>query len=139
MIPTPGQPDKYYGIGVVNYYTGETAVQFHLRKRRKEIAQLLEALVEKLPTGTIYVAWDYASTRENGEAEAVVRAAAGRLVLLSLHRRTARGSIPSKCCGDIFVGKQPTANSLRRNRHCWQRPKTASTVSTIHREVCCIQ
>ena len=84
MIPTPGQPDKYYGIGAVNYHTGECIVQFHRRKRRQEIAQLLEALVEKHPTGTIYVAWDNADTHEDDEGEAVVRAAAGRLVLLYL-------------------------------------------------------
>jgi transposase len=84
MIPTPAQPDKYYGIGAVNYYTGETVVQFQRHKRRKEIAQLLEALVEKHPTGIIYVAWDNASTHEDDEVEAVVRAAAGRLVLLYL-------------------------------------------------------
>jgi putative transposase len=63
MIPTPGQPDKYYGIGAVNYHTGESVVLFQRRKRRKEIAQLLEALMEKHPTGTIYVAWDNANTR----------------------------------------------------------------------------
>ena len=84
MIPTPGQPDKYYGIGAVNYHTGETVVQFHRRKRRAEIAQLLEALVSKHPTGTIYVVWDNASTHADDEIEAVVRAAAGRRVLLYL-------------------------------------------------------
>lgn len=84
MIPTPGQPDKYSGIGAVNYHTGESLVQFQRRKRRKEIAQLLEALVEKHPTGTIYVAWDNADTHQDDEVEAVVRAAAGRLVLLYL-------------------------------------------------------
>jgi transposase len=84
MIPTPGQPDTYYGIGAVNYHTGESVVLFRRRKRREEIAQLLEALVEKHPTGTIYVAWDNASTHEDDEIEAVVRAAAGRLVLLYL-------------------------------------------------------
>jgi transposase len=84
MIPTPGQPDKYYGIGAVNYHTGESVVQFQRRKRRQEIAQLLEALLEKHPTGTVYVAWDNASMHEDDEIEAVVRAAAGRLVLLYL-------------------------------------------------------
>ena len=84
MIPTPGQPHKYYGIGAVNYHTGETVVQFQRHKRRQEIAQLLEALVEKHPTGTIYVAWDNANTHEDDEVEAVVRGAAGRLVLLYL-------------------------------------------------------
>ncbi len=84
MIPTPGQPDKYYGIGAVNYYTGESVVLFQRHKRRKEIALLLEALLEKHPTGTIYVAWDNANTHEDDEVELVVRAAAGHLVLLYL-------------------------------------------------------
>ena len=59
-------------------------VLFQHRKRRQEIAQLLEALVEKHPTGTIYVAWDNADTHQDDEVEEVVRAAAGRLVLLYL-------------------------------------------------------
>lgn len=84
MIPTPGQPTKHYGIGAVNYHTGETEVIFRKRKRRREIAELLQRLVDKHPTGTIYVAWDNASTHEDDEVEAVVRAAAGRLVLLYL-------------------------------------------------------
>jgi putative transposase len=84
MIPTPGQPSRYYGIGAVNYHTGETVVLFERRERREEIATLLEALVAKHPTGTIYVAWDNADTHADQEIEAVVRAAAGRLVLLYL-------------------------------------------------------
>ena len=83
-IPTPTQPDKYYGIGAVNYHTGETVVHFELHKRRREIAQLLSALLEKHPTGTVYVAWDNANTHEDDEVEEVVRGAAGRLVLLYL-------------------------------------------------------
>ena len=83
-IPTPGQPHRRYGIGAVNDHTGETVVQFHRHKRRKEIALLLEALLAKHPTGTVYVAWDNASMHEDDEVEAVVRAAAGRLVLLYL-------------------------------------------------------
>lgn len=84
MIPTPGQPDTYYGIGAVNYHTGETVVQFQRHKRRQEIAQLLSAWGEKHPSGTIYVAWDNARTQEDDEVEEVVRSAAGRLVLRSL-------------------------------------------------------
>ncbi len=84
MIATPAQPHRRYGIGAVNYHTGETVVRFERRKRRQEIAQLLEALLAKHPTGTIYVAWDNASTHEDDEVEDVVRAAAGRLVLLYL-------------------------------------------------------
>jgi len=84
MIKTPGHQQTSYGIGAVNYSTGETVVQFQQHKRRKEIAHLLEALVEKHPTGTIYVAWDNANTHEDDEVEAVVQAAEGRLVLLYL-------------------------------------------------------
>ncbi|HEV2461362.1 MAG TPA: IS630 family transposase [Ktedonobacterales bacterium] len=84
MIPTPAQPTKHYGIGAVNYHTGETVVLLRRHKRRKEIAELLQALLDKHPTGTIYVAWDNANTHEDDEVEAVVRGAAGRLVLLYL-------------------------------------------------------
>ncbi len=54
------------------------------RKRRAEVAELLEALLEKHPTGTVYVAWDNSNTHENDEVEAVLRGAAGRLVSLYL-------------------------------------------------------
>jgi len=84
MIPTPGQPKKHYGLGAVNYHTGETVVLFKRRKRRREVAELLQTLVEKHPTGTIFVAWDNADTHQDDEVEAVVRGAAGRLVLLYL-------------------------------------------------------
>jgi transposase len=84
MIPTPGQPYRRYGLGAVNYHTGQTVVLFRRHKRRREVAELLQALVDKHPTGTIYVAWDNADTHEDDGVEAVVRAAAGRLVLLYL-------------------------------------------------------
>jgi putative transposase len=78
MIPTPGQPTKHSGIGAVNYYTGETEVIFPRRKRRREIAELLQGLLDKHPTGIPYVAWDNASTHQDDEVEAVVRGAAWR-------------------------------------------------------------
>ena len=84
MIRTPGQPTKHYGIGAVNYHTGETVVLFRRRKRRQEIAELLDALLAKHPSQTVYVAWDNMVTHQDDEVEAVVRAAAGRLVLLYL-------------------------------------------------------
>jgi transposase len=83
-IPTPGQPKVHYGLGAVNYHTGETVVIIRKRKRRIEVAELLQALVDKHRTETIYVAWDNAITHQDDEVEAVVRAAAGRLVLLYL-------------------------------------------------------
>jgi len=84
MIPTPGQPKVHYGLGAVNYHTGETVIIIRKRKRRLEVAELLQTLVDKHPTGTIYVTWDNAVTHQDDEVEAVVRAAAGRLVLLYL-------------------------------------------------------
>lgn len=84
MIPTPGTTKTHYGLGAVNYHSGETVVLFRKRKRRKEVAELLQALIEKHPTGTIYVTWDNAFTHQDDEIEAVVRGAADRLVLLYL-------------------------------------------------------
>ncbi len=84
MIETPAQPKKRYGIGAVNYHTGQTVVLIRRRKRRPEVAQLLEALLEKHPRGIVYVAWDNSNTHEDDEIEEVLRGAAGRLVLLYL-------------------------------------------------------
>ncbi len=47
------------------------------RKRRRETAELLEALLEKHPTGRVYVAWDNSNTHEDDEIEAVLRGAVG--------------------------------------------------------------
>jgi transposase len=84
MIPTPGQPKTQYGLGAVNYHTGENVVIIRKRKRRIEVAELLEALLDKHPNETIYVTWDNAVTHQDDEVEAVVRGAAGRLILLYL-------------------------------------------------------
>lgn len=84
MIPTPGQPKTHYGLGAVNYHTGKTVVIIRKRKRRQEVAELLNALLEEHPSGTVYVAWDNASMHQDDEVEEVVRGAAGRLVLLYL-------------------------------------------------------
>lgn len=84
MIATPGQPNTHYGLGAVNYHTGETLVLVRPHKRRREIAELLQTLVDKHPHERVYVAWDNATTHEDDEIEAVVRRAAGRLVLLYL-------------------------------------------------------
>ena len=55
MIPTPGQPKKRYGIGAVNDHTGETIIMIQKRKRQEQIAELLEELLKKHPTKTVYV------------------------------------------------------------------------------------
>ena len=51
MIPTPGKPKKHCGLGAVNYHMGETIVLFRRRRYRREVAELLQALVDKHPTG----------------------------------------------------------------------------------------
>jgi DDE superfamily endonuclease len=45
MIPTPMQPTRRYGLGAVNWHTGETVVLTRQHKRRREIAEVLEALL----------------------------------------------------------------------------------------------
>ena len=84
MITTPYQWKKRFGIGAVNYHTGETVVLIRKRKRRREIAQLLRVLLEKHPGQTVYVAWDNVNTHYDDDVDDVVRNAAGRLVLLYL-------------------------------------------------------
>ena len=84
MIPTPGQPKKHYGIGGVNYHTGETVVLIRKRKRRPQIAEFLQTLLDKHPDQIVYVAWDNFIAHQDDEVEAVVRGAAGRVVLLYL-------------------------------------------------------
>lgn len=84
MISTPHQPKKHYGIGGVNYHTGETVVIFRRRKRRLQIAEFLQHLLNAHPQETIYVTWDNVNTHQDDEVEAIVRSAAGRLVLMYL-------------------------------------------------------
>jgi transposase len=81
MRPTPGQPSKRDGLGTVRSHTGETVVLFRRRKRRQEVAERWQALVDQPPTGAIEVAWENAASHAEAEVEAVVRAAAGRVVL----------------------------------------------------------
>jgi transposase len=82
--PDAGQPTTHYGLGAVNYHTGETVVLTRRRKRRGKVAELLQAVLAEHPAGKIYVAWDNADTHADDEVEAVVRGAAGWLVLLYL-------------------------------------------------------
>ena len=84
MIPPPGQPYKPYGLVAVNDPTGDTVVLFRRHTRHREVAELWQVLVDKHPTGTIDVTWDNADPHADDEIEAVVRAAAGRLVRLYL-------------------------------------------------------
>jgi transposase len=82
MSPIPAQPTQHYGIGAVTYQTGQTVVLVRRHTRRRAIAALLSALLDRHPTRTVDIAWDNARTPEDDEVEAVVRGATGRLVLL---------------------------------------------------------
>lgn len=84
MIRMAPRDRHCYGLGAVNYHTGETLVLFRARKRRLEVAQLLQALLDKHPTGNIYLVWDNASTHRGGEINAILAQAQGRLRLLYL-------------------------------------------------------
>jgi putative transposase len=84
MIPTPLKNRTHFGIGAVNYHTGETVVIVRPHKRRIEIAELLRGLLKKHRQQTIYVAWDNATTHSEGEVDQVLQEANGRLILLYL-------------------------------------------------------
>jgi len=99
MIPVPMQPTRRFGLGAVHWHTGETVVLTRRRKRRREVAELLQALVDKLPHEPVYVTWDNSGMHEEDEVGAVVRGAAGQLVLLYLTTYSLLGSIPSRCSG----------------------------------------
>ncbi len=83
-IPTPGQEERAYGIGAVNYHTGETVMTTREHKRKADIAAMLRALIDRHPTGIIYLTWDNSPTHFGGEIENVLKEAQGRLVLLYL-------------------------------------------------------
>ena len=63
MIPTPMQPTRRYGLGAVNWHTGETLVITRHHKRRREVAELLQVLLDHHPDKTVYVTWDNATSR----------------------------------------------------------------------------
>jgi hypothetical protein len=101
----------------VNSHTGATVVLFRLHKRRPEIAAVLQALVNKHPTGPIYIAWDNARMQEDEEIEAVVRAAAGRLVLLYLPTDSPWLN-PIEMVWRQFRRAAPLRNRLEGRKHC---------------------
>jgi putative transposase len=83
-IPTHGKDKRAYGIGAVNYHTGETVMITREHKRRVDVADLLRALLAYHETGTIYLTWDNCSTHSDKEIDAILKEANGRLVLLYL-------------------------------------------------------
>ncbi len=84
QIPTHGQDERAYGIGAVNYHTGETVMITREHKCKVDIADLLRALLAQHETGTVYLTWDNATTHFGGDIEVVLKEANGRLVLLYL-------------------------------------------------------
>jgi putative transposase len=84
MIPTPGQEQRAYGIGAVNYYTGQTVMTTRLQKRRADVANMLRQLMTRHPTGTIYLVLDNSRTHFGADIDAVLNESHGRLVLVYL-------------------------------------------------------
>lgn len=83
-IPTPGQEKRAYGIGAVNYHTGETVMLTRDHKRKADIAAMLRALVAHHATGTIYLVLDNSPTHFDDDIDMVLKEENGRLVLLYL-------------------------------------------------------
>ena len=83
-IPTHGTDQRAYGIGAVNYYTGETVMITRDHKCRVDVAVFLRALLAHHDTGTIYLTWDNCYTHFDKEIDAILKEANGRLVLLYL-------------------------------------------------------
>lgn len=135
MISTPMQPIRRYGLGAVNWHGGETLVIKRRHKRRREVAELLEALLQRHRHERIYVAWDNASTHQDEEIEAVMRRAAGRLILLSLPTYSP-GSTRLRCCGGTSDARSLTANCSAASRRFWKLRKTFSTATTAGRMGC---
>lgn len=46
MIPTPMQPRRRFLLGAVDWQSGQTVVLTRPHKRRREVAELLEALLK---------------------------------------------------------------------------------------------
>lgn len=98
MIPTPGQPYKRYGLGAVNYHTGETVVLFRRRKRRQEVTERLQALVtsiQRAPSmwpGIMRLPMPMMKSRPSS-----ARQQGGWYCCPG--RPTARGSTRLRCCG----------------------------------------
>lgn len=84
QIPTPGQEERAYGIGAVNYYTGDTVMVTSKHKKKADIATMLRALVAYHPTGTIYLTLDNSPTHFDDDIDIVLKEADGRLILLYL-------------------------------------------------------
>jgi len=84
MIRTPGKPAKHYGIGAVNYHTGENLVIFRKHKKRIQIAEFLRMLLAKNPGKRVTVVWDNVYTHKDGEVEQVELEFPNRLKLLYL-------------------------------------------------------
>jgi transposase len=83
-IPTPGQEERAYGIGAVNYHTGETVMLTSKHKKKGDIATMLRTLVAYHPTGTIYLTLDNSPTHFDDDIDIVLKEADGRLILLYL-------------------------------------------------------
>jgi transposase len=108
------------------------------RKCCREGAELLRALVDKHPTRTIYGTCDNAVTHQDDKVEAVVRAAAGRLVLLYLPTYNSWNN-PIEMLWRHFRQKLLIINSFNRLRLLSELPIAGvlQPISAKHPRACC--
>jgi len=83
-IPTPGTEQRAYGLGAVNYHTGQTVMTTSRHKRKADVAVMLRKLLACHSVGIIYLVLDNSPTHFNDDIDAVLKEAKGRLILLYL-------------------------------------------------------
>ncbi len=83
-LPPERIPKRAYGIGAVNYHTGETVMLTRYHKKKADIAAMLRAVVAHHRTGSIYLVLDNSPTHFDDDIDGVLKEAHGRLVLLYL-------------------------------------------------------
>jgi transposase len=99
------------------------------RKRRREVAELLEALLQKHPIGTVYVVWDNSNTHKYEEIEEVLRGAS-RLVLLYLPTYSPSWLNPLEVLWRYFRREVPHCEFSRASRLWSRRPTISSSAIT---------
>ncbi len=83
-IPTPGTEQRAYGLGAVNYHTGQSVMITSRRKRKADVAMMLRKLLACHGEGTIYLVLDNSPTHFDDDIDDVLKEAKGRLILLYL-------------------------------------------------------
>ena len=98
-------------------------------KRRREVAELLQALLDRHPNERVYVAWDNASTIRMTSRSGAARCSRSPLSCCTCPP-TAHGSIQLKCCGGTSGARSRTASCTTVSKRWWQPPASSSNATT---------